>query len=79
MKVHVLYFAQLRQQSGTGEESIETSAETVRELFQEVGQRHSLTLSARHIKAARNEAFCSMETALAENDTIAFMPPMSGG
>lgn len=79
MKVTVMYFAQLKQQRGLDEESIETDAGTVAGLYRELRGRHNFTLEFKHIRAARNDAFCDPGTALSDGDRVAYMPPMAGG
>jgi molybdopterin converting factor subunit 1 len=79
MKVNVLYFAQLKQRRGCATESVDTTAATIADLYHFLDKKHSLVMPLNQLKAARNEAFCPVDTALEEGDTIAFMPPMSGG
>jgi molybdopterin synthase sulfur carrier subunit len=79
MKINVLYFAQLKQRRGCADESVETSAATVADLYHSLNEQHGLAMQLDQLKAARNEAICAVDTPLQEGDTIAFMPPMSGG
>ena len=79
MRINVLYFAQLKQSRGLAEESVETEAATVGALYQAIAEQHSLDLPIGQIRIARNEAFCPPDTPIEDGDTVAFMPPMSGG
>ena len=79
MKVNVLYFAQLKQRRGCATESVETAATTIAGLYESLDEQHGLDVPLSQLKAARNEAFCPVDTPLEEGDTVAFMPPMSGG
>ncbi len=79
MNITVLYFAQLKQNRGLAEESVETDGGTVGGLYQSLAEQHSLGLPIEQIRTARNEVFCRPETPLEDGDIIAFMPPMSGG
>jgi len=79
MNITVLYFAQLKQNRGLAEESLATEAGTVGELYQLLAREHSLGLPLGQIRTARNEVFCKADSPLVEGDTVAFMPPMSGG
>lgn len=79
MKVTVLYFALLKQRRGLSEECVQTDAASVGGLYQEVNARHGLGMEANQIKLARNEDFCAASEPLADGDTVAFMPPVSGG
>lgn len=77
--VTILYFAQLGQQRGLSEECIETHLDKVNELYQSLQQQHNLSLDFSRIRVARNDIFCEPESPIENGDTIAFMPPMSGG
>ena len=81
----VLYFAWLRQRTGTGEETVRPPVE--------VGTAGQLvdwlvTLSPGHaeafadrsaIKVAINQEFASFDAPVAEGDEVAFFPPVTGG
>ena len=77
--ISVLYFGILREQRGQPEESLQTTAKSISELFSELKAQHGLTHSLDQLRTARNEEFCPPATALANGDTIALMPPMAGG
>ena len=79
MKITLLYFGSLREQRGLPEECIETTTTTVSELFNELSTRHHFSYHFDQLRAALNEEFCSPETPLSDNDTVALMPPMAGG
>ena len=75
----VLYFAHLRDQRGVDSERVATTAGTARELYRELAQQHGLTLPERSLVVAVNEAMVRWDTALADGDTVVFLPPVSGG
>jgi len=79
MKIKVLYFAQLKQSRGQSEDTLETDAATVGELYRTLAEMHHLGLPLEQIRTARNEVFCPATAPLQDGDTVAFMPPMSGG
>lgn len=79
MKVTVLYFGQLKEEAGTASESLEIDASTVAKLYDQLKQRHGLTMPFDNLRAARNENFCEATETVRPDDVIAFMPPMSGG
>jgi len=78
-RITVLYFAQLKAQAGCAEEYLETDAESVGEVFHERRSVHGWPLPADCVRFARNEEFCRPGDPFADGDTIAIMPPMSGG
>lgn len=78
-RVNLQYFAQLREQAGVGDEAVDTSAATPRELYAELRERHGFSLSADSLKVAVNERFSDWQHALADGDTVVFVPPVAGG
>jgi molybdopterin converting factor subunit 1 len=81
MRVKVLFFGVLKEIVGTSEDTIEVApAATLDSVFARYAERFE-TLRARRpsILFARNRDFAKGETKLAENDEIAFLPPVSGG
>ena len=83
MGVHlkVLFFGQLRDITGQRETALDLPVgATVESLFQHFAAAHpALSSMGRSIVIARNQQFVSGDTILAENDEIAFLPPVSGG
>ena len=75
--ITLLYFAALREATGKDQETCTTAAHTVAELHAELPQRYPLP--AVPLRAARNHVFCDWHEALADQDTIAFIPPVAGG
>jgi molybdopterin converting factor subunit 1 len=78
-KVHVLYFAQLREQRGLAEEDLMTGAVSVSALYADLATRHGFSLGPARLRAVVNETFVPWETTLADGDSIAFIPPVAGG
>lgn len=79
MTVTVRYYAKLKEEAGLGQESFETSARSVGELWAEVAARHRFTLDQKLVKAAQADEFCSWEAVLETGGTVVFMPPVAGG
>lgn len=79
MKIHVRYFALLREEAGTALETFETTASTVEELWMEVCKCHPFSIEQSLVRPARNDEFCSWNDGLEAGDTIALLPPVSGG
>ncbi|GHC00294.1 MoaD/ThiS family protein [Cerasicoccus arenae] len=77
--VTMLYFAQLSAQAGCAEERWETDVSSLQELFAELKQQHTWTLSLNKVRFARNDAFCAADESFDDGDVLAIMPPMSGG
>ena len=78
-RVHVQYFAILREQRGQTEETIETPAANAGALYAELRARHQFTLPGERIRVAINDEFVTSNTPLREGDRIVFIPPVAGG
>ncbi len=81
MRVKVLFFGVLKDMVGTSEDTIDVpDGATLASVFTTYAERFE-TLGERRpsILFARNRDFAKPETRLAENDEIAFLPPVSGG
>jgi molybdenum cofactor guanylyltransferase len=77
--VRVQYYAILREQAGTREETLDTSAVTPADLYAELRQRHSFQLAPSQLKVALNSEFGDWQTPLQHGDTVVFIPPVAGG
>ena len=72
------YFALLSEQAGVSIERLEHGGD-LSTLYVDCGRRHAFTLAAEMIRPAVNDEFVSWDYPIAEGDTIAFIPPVSGG
>ena len=82
MTITLLYFAAVRDLVGAGEERLELPADvrTVAELAAHLAVVHpSLAGRLASVRFARNEEFASSEDLLADQDTVALIPPVAGG
>jgi len=79
LKLSIQYFALLRDQRGQSDESLETTATTPQALYEELAQQHGFTLPRSALKVAVNDEFATWNTALADSDSIVFIPPVAGG
>ncbi len=77
--IEVKFFAALREQSGSCNESIKTFSLTPLELYDELGAKYGFSLSHNDVKVAVNGEFEEMSYLLKNGDSLAFIPPMSGG
>lgn len=79
MTVTVRYFAKLKEDAGTSQESFETNASTIAVLWKEASALHGFTLDSSLVKAAQGDEFCPWDSPLVPGLTVAFMPPVAGG
>ena len=77
--LRVQYFAILREQAGRSEETLDTTAATPAELYDELRRRHPFQLAAAQLKVALNSEFSDWQTPLRHGDTVVFIPPVAGG
>ena len=78
-RIQVEYFALFREMAGCDKELVETNAADASALYQEIRERHALTLEPGRIKVAINDEFSDWDTALADGDRVVFIPPVAGG
>ena len=81
MKITLLYFAQLREKVSTSEERLELPlGSTVSDLRRRLRELHPQIAGAVPVVAvAVNLEYADDERKLAEGDSVALIPPVSGG
>ena len=77
--IKVQYYALLREQAGRSDEALETTARTPRELYEELKSRHPFSLAPEMLRVAVNAEFGEWSDALADGDSVVFIPPVAGG
>lgn len=77
--LEIRYYALLREQSGTSSETVQTTATTASDLYQELAQRHSFSLRMDQLKLAVNDQFANWNTQIQNKDVVVFIPPVAGG
>lgn len=75
--IRILYFASLKEAAKRESEQVDAAGKTIAELKALLMERHSITLDG--AMTAVNEEFTEDETILNDLDTVAFIPPVSGG
>lgn len=83
MKVHIKYFASIREAIGMAGEDVETHAATLAALRSELVARdgaYAQCLAAgRALRMAQNQVMADDSAVLLEGAEIAFFPPVTGG
>mgnify|MGYP006149299987 FL=1 len=83
MKVHLRYFASIREALGTGSESIDTHAATLAALRAELAARGGAYAQAlapgRAVRVALNQTMSDETAVLSEGAEVGFFPPVTGG
>jgi len=80
MKVKVLYFSQIKDKIGKNEEEIEFEGKTLKDLIDVLVNKYpNIEDILKRSMFAVNESYETMDCNLQDNDTIAIIPPVSGG
>ena len=83
MKIHLRYFASVRELIGTGQESFQTQASHVGDLRLELmalSPQHAEALAPQKaVRAALNQVACTEDAPLSDGDEVSFFPPVTGG
>ena len=81
--IDVLYFAWVRERIGVPKESVDSDAETVADLVEELmsrEERYKVAFSdMSSVRVAVDQKLADIEAPLAGAREIAFFPPMTGG
>ena len=81
--IDILYFAWLRERIGERSEQVETNAETVADLVEELRARadaHALAFSdMAAVRVAIDQDLTDMSASIKGAREVAFFPPMTGG
>ena len=73
------YYALLREQAGRSDETLLTTAQTPRELYDELKSRYPFSLAPEMLRVAVNCEFGDWTNPLSDGDIIVFIPPVAGG
>jgi len=83
MKIAIRYFASVREALGRGEESLDTAAETLGALRDELiarGEPYAGALArGKAVRMALDQVMRQEDAALREGGEVAFFPPVTGG
>src|SRR2546425_1238611 len=81
MRVHVLFFGQLKEIVGRAEDHVELrDGARVEEVFARYGEQHpALAGFRKSVVASVNQVFADWQLPLSAGDEVAFLPPVSGG
>ena len=83
MKVHLRYFASIREAIGAGSETLDTDATTLAALRDELvarGGAHAEALArGRAVRVSLNQTMSDESALLSDGAEVAFFPPVTGG
>jgi molybdopterin converting factor subunit 1 len=78
-KLQILFFGKLKENWGTSQLTIETDCNEIESLYTELLKSSIEIPHKASIKVAINDEFVNWNSIINDNDTIAFLPPASGG
>ena len=77
--IQVSYFASLRDRRGVAEETLETEADTARDLYQELSRTYEFVLICEQLMVAINDRVAAWDDPLNDGDHLVFLTPFGGG
>ena len=79
ININIQYFAVLQEITGCASESISVQADsTPKTVYKRLNNQYDLP-NRNRLKIVINDSFCSWESELTNDDTIVFIPPVTGG
>ena len=79
INIKIQYFAALRELTGCACETLSVQAgSNATTVYQQLNNQYDLP-DQKRLKVAINDCFCSWESVLTNDDTIVFIPPVTGG
>ena len=78
MRVHLRYFASLRDAAGVDTEVVEHLGDAS-SLYADLSARHGFMMPRERVRLAVNGAVVPWTQVLGDGDEVVFLPPVSGG
>ena len=79
MRIHLTYYASLREQRGTDRETIEVASDSLRDLYRALAGAYRFSCAEEQIRPAVNDQLSQWDRPLGDGDRVVFLPPVSGG
>ena len=77
--LRIQYFASFREARGLNEETIQSSAATAADLYDEMASRHGFKTERSVMRVALNDRIVPWTTPVCDGDTVVFLTPFGGG
>jgi molybdopterin converting factor subunit 1 len=79
-QIKIRYFAMLRETRGISDETVAIApGELASQVYVRLAGLHGFSLSLADLRMAVNDNFVGLDHPLQDGDTLAFIPPVSGG
>ena len=79
IKIKVEYFAELREQSGKQEETLEIPHSSAIKLYTDLKESYSFHSDWKKLRVAINHEICDWQQELHAEDLVVFIPKVAGG
>lgn len=79
MQIKIIYFAQLADLAGKTEETRDVTDSSPAALYAEIQAAYQFPHEFTQLQVAINHELSAHETELKDGDSVAFLPPMTGG
>ena len=79
MKITVLYFGQLAELAKKSEETMHVSDSSLCALYADLRKTYNFPQEFTQLQVAVNHQLSAHNTELCNEDSVAFLPPMTGG
>ena len=79
MKIKILYFAQLAELAEKSEETKHVFDSSLCALYADLKKTYNFKHEFTQLKVSENHQISSHNTELRDGDSVAFLPPMTGG
>ncbi|MHB8421294.1 MAG: MoaD/ThiS family protein [Leptospirales bacterium] len=77
--ISLVYFGAIREKTGVSEETVLTTAQTPRNLYQELDQQYSLGFPLSRLRVAVDGKISDPDEIIASGSTVIYLPPFGGG
>jgi len=77
--LHMHYYAAFRDATGLREETVQSTAMTAAELYQEIAAHHGLPFDLSSLRVALNDQIVPWTSQVTDGDSVVFLAPFAGG
>jgi molybdopterin synthase sulfur carrier subunit len=79
VRIHVTYYASLRERRGTDRETLDVDSASLRALYRGLASTYRFSYTEEHIRPAVNDELSSWDRPLNDGDRVVFVSPVAGG
>ncbi|MHB1606919.1 MAG: MoaD/ThiS family protein [Leptospirales bacterium] len=79
ISISLVYFGAIREKTGVSEETVLTTSQTPRNLYQELDLQYSLGFPLSRLRVAVDGKIADPDEIIASGSTVIYLPPFGGG